>query len=229
MARKTVFEMNAGSVYEMLVRKAERKNRTREEVDAVYCWLLGYSPEIFKQILDTDITYGDLFNNAPSVNPKYTSVTGLICGVRVEYIEDTQMRLVRCVDKMVDELAKGKPLGKVLRSGDEPATVDEYIAARDEKEQKYLRAVRDTIRQALPDAEEVISWGMPTFRNGRNLIHFAAQRNHIGIYPGSEAVTVFSDELKNCDVSKGTIRFPYNDDIPLDLIAKIAAWCGKNN
>ena len=229
MARKTIFEMNARSVYEMLVQKAERKNRKREEVDAVFCWLLGYSSVQFTDLLKTDISYGDLFQKAPAVNPKYTSVTGVVCGVRVEEIEAEQMRLVRCVDKMVDELAKGKPLDKVLRTGNEPATVDEYIALREEKEQKYLIAVRSTIREALPDAKEIISWGMPTYWKERNIIHFAAQKKHIGLYPGDKAVEAFAESLKEYDVSKGTIRIPYSDDIPLNLIAEIAEWCEKHN
>lgn len=229
MARKTIFEMNARSVYEMLVQKAERKSRKRDEVDAVYCWLLGYSYEQFTDLLKTDISYGALFQKAPAVNPKFTSITGVICGVRVEEIEDEQMRLIRCIDKMVDELTKGKPLDKVLRTGNEPATVDDYISQRGEKEQKYLRAIRETIRAALPDAKEIISWGMPTYWKGRNIIHFAAQKKHIGVYPGDNAVLVFSEQLKGYDVSKGTIRFPYNDDLPLNLIAEISEWCEKNN
>ena len=229
MARKTVFEMNARSVYEMLVQKAERKNRKQEEVDAVYCWLLGYSADQLKDLLVTDITYGELFRNAPAVNPKYTAVTGVVCGIRVEEIEDVQMRLIRCVDKMVDELAKGKKLEKVLRSDSEPADVDEYIALQGEAEQKCLTAIRTTIREALPDAKEILSYGMPTYWKERNLIHFAAQKKHIGIYPGGEAAEVFADQLKDYDVSKGTIRIPYSADLPLDLISEIAGWCGKNN
>lgn len=221
--------MNARSVYEMLVQKAERKNRTRDEVDAVYCWLLGYSPEQLRDLLDTDITYGELFLNAPAVNPKFTAVTGVICGVRVEEIEDEQTRLIRCIDKMVDELAKGKKLEKVLRSDSEPANVDEYIAMQGELARTCLSAIRDTIRKALPDAKEILSYGMPTYWKERNLIHFAAQKKHIGLYPGGEAAGVFSEKLQGYDVSKGTIRIPYNDELPLDLISEIAEWCGKNN
>ena len=229
MARKTVFEMNARSVYEMLVQKAERKNREKDEVDAVYCWLLGYSSEHLADLLKTDISYGELFQKAPAVNPKYTSITGVICGVRVEEIEDKQMRLIRCIDKMVDELTKGKSLEKVLRTGDEPATIDDYISQQGEKEQKYLRAVRKTIHEALPDAKEIISWGMPTYWNRRNIIHFAAQKKHIGLYPGDKAAEAFAEQLYGYDVSKGTIRIPYSDDLPLNLIAEIAEWCEKNN
>ena len=229
MARKTVFEMNARSVYEMLVQKAERKSRKREEVEAVYCWLLGYSADQFRNILNTEITYDDLFRNAPMVNPKYTAVTGVICGVRVEEIEDDQIRLIRCVDKMVDELAKGKKLEKVLRSDNEPANVDEYIALQGKSEQKCLRAICETIRDTLPDAQEILSYGMPTYWKKRNLIHFAAMKKHIGIYPGSEATEIFAEQLKDYDVSKGTIRISYSEVLPLDLIAEIAEWCDKNN
>ena len=81
--------------------------------------------------------------------------------------------------------------------------------------------------KALPEAEECISWSMPTYRKGRNIIHFAAAKKHIGIYPGGEATTVFAEELAGMDVSKGTIRLPHDQEIPAALIDKIARWCYK--
>ncbi len=106
-----------------------------------------------------------------------------------------------------------------------PQNVDEYIAAQDEALQPRLKEVRSLIHAAIPDAEERISWSMPTFRKGKNLIHFAASKKHLGLYPGDEAVIHFADELKECDVSKGTIRFPYDAELPTQLIQKIARWC----
>ncbi len=106
-----------------------------------------------------------------------------------------------------------------------PTTVDDYIAAQDESVQPKLRQLREILRAAVPEAEERISWSMPTFRKGQNLIHFAASKKHIGLYPGGEATTVFAGELTDFDVSKGTIRLPYDRDLPEELIARIARWC----
>jgi uncharacterized protein YdhG (YjbR/CyaY superfamily) len=106
-----------------------------------------------------------------------------------------------------------------------PKTIDEYIEAQDEAVQASLKEVRSTIRAAIPEAEERISWSMPTYWKGRNLIHFAAFKKHIGIYPGGEATGVFADELEGFDVSKGTIRLLHDRELPLDLIARISQWC----
>ena len=108
-----------------------------------------------------------------------------------------------------------------------PETVEEYIEAQEETVRPRLREIRDILRKALPEAEECISWSMPTYRKGRNIIHFAATKKHIGIYPGGEATTVFAEELAGMDVSKGTIRLPHDQEIPAALIDKIARWCYK--
>ncbi len=109
--------------------------------------------------------------------------------------------------------------------GKAPETIDEYIAAQDEVVQPRLIEVREILRAAIPDAEERISWAMPTYWKGRNIIHFAASKKHMGLYPGSEATTAFADELKDFDVSKGTIRLPWNKELPTELIQRIARWC----
>lgn len=106
-----------------------------------------------------------------------------------------------------------------------PSTVDEYISLQDEKVRSKLEEVRRILRDVLPECEETISWSMPTYRRGRNIIHFAASQNHIGIYPGGEATEVFAEELSGYDVSKGTIRIPYDDELPEELLRKIAGWC----
>lgn len=108
-----------------------------------------------------------------------------------------------------------------------PETVEEYIETQEETVRPRLREIRDILRKALPEAEECISWSMPTYRKGRNIIHFAAAKKHIGIYPGGEATTVFAEELAGMDVSKGTIRLPHDQEIPASLIDKIARWCYK--
>jgi uncharacterized protein YdhG (YjbR/CyaY superfamily) len=106
-----------------------------------------------------------------------------------------------------------------------PQNIDEYIAAQAEAIQPRLQEVRGLIRSAIPDAEERISWMMPTYWKGRNLIHFAASKKHLGLYPGDEATVVFAEELKAYDISKGTIRLPYDADLPAELIQRIARWC----
>ena len=106
-----------------------------------------------------------------------------------------------------------------------PQTIDEYIAAQDEAVQPRLSEVRTVLRAALPEAEERISWSMPTFWKGRNIIHFAASKRHLGLYPGGEATAEFANELATYSVSKGTIRLPYDQPLPVELIQTIARWC----
>lgn len=109
--------------------------------------------------------------------------------------------------------------------GKAPETIEEYIAAQPEKAQQYLREIRDAVRAALPEAEEKISWSMPTFRKKFNIIQFAAHKNHIGLYAGTEAVVEFGGRLEGYKTSKGTIQLPYDKPLPLELIAEIAKWC----
>lgn len=106
-----------------------------------------------------------------------------------------------------------------------PKDIDEYIAFQDEPTRPYLQAVREAIRRTIPEAQERISWSMPTFWDGRNVIQFAASKKHLGFYPGPEAVEEFRDRLTDYETSKGTIRLPYREPFPLDLIADIAKWC----
>lgn len=103
--------------------------------------------------------------------------------------------------------------------------IEEYISAQDEAIRPRLQEVYKTIREAIPEAEERISWGMPTFWKGRNVIHFAAAKKHIGIYPGAEAVEAFAPRLADYQTSKGTIRLPNDKELPKGLIAEIACWC----
>ena len=102
--------------------------------------------------------------------------------------------------------------------------IDEYINAQDESIRDRLNLVRDTIRAAIPEAEECISYKMPTYRKGRNIIHFAAAKNHIGIYPGPEAIEAFADRLKGYKTSKGALQLPNSRELPLELIREIAQY-----
>ena len=113
----------------------------------------------------------------------------------------------------------------------EPMDVDEYIDAQPPNILQDLRLVRARIRMALPGAVEKISWQMPTYWQGQNLIHFAAQKRHIGIYPGAEAMVHFATRLENYKTTKGAIQFPYKGfgNEQLGLITEIAAWCAENS
>ena len=115
MPRIDVTEMAFAKLYSLLVAKAEKKGRTREEVDQVTAWLTGYTPEELAQLGQSDMSYGDFFRSAPAMNPNRTLITGKICGVRVEEIADPLMRDIRYLDKLVDEFAKGKAMEKILR------------------------------------------------------------------------------------------------------------------
>lgn len=109
--------------------------------------------------------------------------------------------------------------------GSAPETIDEYIAQQPEEVRQYLQDVKDVICAALPEAEERISWSMPTFWKKHNIIHFAGSKKHIGLYPGPEAVMEFSEQLAEYKTSKGTIQLPYDRPLPKQLISDIAKWC----
>lgn len=111
MPRTPVGEMKFSKVYPLLLQKVERKGRTKEELDAVIHWLTGYDADR----IGPDITYHEFFDRAPAMNPRASLITGTVCGIRVETIEDPLMQKVRWLDKLVDELAKGKPIEKILR------------------------------------------------------------------------------------------------------------------
>ena len=107
-------------------------------------------------------------------------------------------------------------------------TIDEYIAQYDPALQTLMQEVRGTIRKAAPDAEERISWGMPTFWHKHNVVHFAMNKSHLGFYPGGEAITHFADRLEGYKTSKGAVQFPLAKPMPLELIADITKWQVKN-
>ena len=254
MTNEKVFQMDFWKVYELLLNKAVKKGRTQTEVDEVICWLTGYNTESLEKALTSSVCYGDFFRNVPTPNPNRTLIKGVVCGIRVEEIEDPLMREIRYLDKLIDELAKGKPMEKILRKQEEPTmwvcpqcgrsfrrkeqdhycgkvpeTIEEYILSQLEEVQPYLRQVNDAIKGSIPEAKEKISWSMPTYWKGRNLIQFAAFKRHIGLYPGPEAVEVFADQLADYKTSKGAIQLPYSKPLPLELIGEIAAWCWANN
>lgn len=115
MAEHRIFSMPFARVYPLLVNKAERKQRTHAEVDEIILWLTGYDHGGLQQQLAAGADLRTFFDQAPAMNPASALVTGVVCGVRVEAVEDPLMRKIRCLDKLVDELAKGKPMTKILR------------------------------------------------------------------------------------------------------------------
>jgi hypothetical protein len=115
MNLERVFKMKFSSVYPLYVQKAERKDRTREEVDSVIRWLTGYTAAGLKKQITREVDFRTFFDEAPAMHPNTGLITGLVCGVRVENVEDPLMQKIRWLDKLVDELAKGKAMEKILR------------------------------------------------------------------------------------------------------------------
>ena len=111
-----IFAFPFSKVYIALVKKAERKQRTKQEVDQIITWLTGYSLQDLKTALAKQVTVKEFFENAPLINQNANKITGVVCGIRVENIEDPLMQKIRWLDKLIDELAKGKPMSKILRT-----------------------------------------------------------------------------------------------------------------
>ena len=110
-----VFKMSFASVYPHYIHKAEKKNHTKEEVDTIIFWLTGYNQKSLQQQIDKKNDFETFFAQAPQINPNVSKITGVICGYRVEEIEDKLMQQIRYLDKLIDELAKGKKMEKILR------------------------------------------------------------------------------------------------------------------
>jgi len=110
-----IYGTSVASVYPLYVAKAEKKGRTKAEVDEILCWLTGHSQDTLDAELAGKTTFEDFFARAPQMNPSRSLITGVVCGVRVEDIEEPTMREIRYLDKLVDELAKGRPMTKILR------------------------------------------------------------------------------------------------------------------
>jgi hypothetical protein len=115
MPKHHIFAMKFSKVYPLYVQKAERKNRTKEDVDRIICWLTGYDQAGLRQQIEQESDLDAFFAQAPAIHPKTSLIKGVVCGVRVEEIEDPLMRNVRYLDKLIDELAKGKAMEKILR------------------------------------------------------------------------------------------------------------------
>lgn len=115
MAKHRIYTTSFASVYPLYVAKAQRKGRTQSEVDSIICWLTGYEPDELKAQIDRKTDFETFFASAPHLNPARSQIKGVVCGVRVEDIDEPIMREIRYLDKLIDELAKGKAMEKILR------------------------------------------------------------------------------------------------------------------
>ena len=115
MTKHNIYTMSVASVYPLYVKKAEKKGRTKTEVDEIIRWLTGYSQEELEAQLEKQTDFETFFSEAPQLNPSRTLIKGVVCGVRVEDVEEPTMREIRYLDKLIDELAKGKAMDKILR------------------------------------------------------------------------------------------------------------------
>ena len=116
MSNTRVFKMPFATVYPLYIQKAEKKGRSKAEVDTVIYWLTGYNEQTLQQQINNKVDFETFFAQAPQINPNATKITGVVCGCRVEEVEDELMRKIRYLDKLVDELAKGKAMDKILRA-----------------------------------------------------------------------------------------------------------------
>lgn len=116
MENHRIFKMAFSGVYPHYINKAERKGKTKEEVDTIICWLTGYTQKQLQEQIDKKVDFETFFEKAPQLNTNVSKITGLICGYRVEEIENPLMQKIRYMDKLIDELAKGKKMEKILRS-----------------------------------------------------------------------------------------------------------------
>ena len=116
MAKHSVFTIPFAKVYPLYVQKAERKGRSKAEVEQVICWLTGYDPQSLQRQIEQENDFTTFFAQAPALNPNTSLIKGVVCGVRVENVEDPLMQKIRWLDKLIDELAKGKAMEKILRA-----------------------------------------------------------------------------------------------------------------
>lgn len=116
MEKHRIFTTSFASVYPHYINKADKKGRTKEEVDTIICWLTGYNQQELQKQIDNKVSFETFFAAAPQINQNISKITGVICGYRVEEIEDKLMQKIRYLDKLIDELAKGKAMEKILRS-----------------------------------------------------------------------------------------------------------------
>ena len=153
MKAQKVYEMKLAKVYPLLVDKAVKKGRDQSEVDRIICWLTGYDEDALKALVDSSIEYGAFFANAPALNPRRLLIKGVVCGVRVEAVEEPLMREMRYLDKLIDELAKGKALDKIaLRASRNKPPFPRSLAAGGKADFRENRSAGFPAAKARPGA-----------------------------------------------------------------------------
>jgi hypothetical protein len=115
MSQAKIFKMTFASVYPYYIQKAEKKEKTKQQVDTIICWLTGYNEQTLQEQIDAEVDFQTFFEQAPQINPNVSKIKGVICGYRVEEIEDELMQKIRYLDKLIDELARGKKMESILR------------------------------------------------------------------------------------------------------------------
>lgn len=219
-----IYKMSFYKLYDALLAKLEKKQRTKEEFDQTITWLTGYSAsEIENHYANKELSYEMFFDAAPRMNPNRVYVVGKICGVDIASIEVELTKNMRILDKLVDDLAKGKSLETILINED-ASPISDYIAKQADDQQDLLFRVYEILKAALPGAIEKISYGMPSFWDQKTIIHFAANKKHLGIYPGPQAIEEFKHRLTDYKTSKGAIQIPYDQALPQQLIHDLAVW-----
>lgn len=186
MPSHPVFKMPFAKVYPAYIQKAERKGRSQAEVDQIIFWLTGYDEKSFARQLERQADFSTFFAEAPRLNPNVALIKGVVCGVRVEEVEDPLMRKIRYLDKLIDELAKGKPIEKILRGQDTapsqtvsatPAEIQHYHAGLDPVDRTICDLLAGEICRALPAAEGKIWHSHPVwFLDGNPITGYSRQK-----------------------------------------------------
>jgi hypothetical protein len=192
-----IFKMAFASVYPLYVQKAERKRRAKEEVDEIITWLTGYTQPQLQRAVDTKIDFETFFSRAPQLNPNMERITGVVCGVRVEDVSVPLMRKIRCLDKLIDELARGRALDKILRNpspqGSTAAVTEQFLQACPPTLLDDVKALDGIISKNAPTLAPVIQGSMLAYgpfqyryesgREGRSArISMACRKNGIALY-----------------------------------------------
>jgi hypothetical protein len=186
LTKHRIFSIPFAKVYPAYVQKAERKARARQEVDQIICWLTGYAPSGLQRQIELETDFETFFAQAPAMNPNRTLIKGVVCGIRVEEIEDPLMREIRYLDKLVDELAKGRPMERILRqeasvshrkSIAAPAEIQHYNDELEPVQKDICDLLAEEIHHGLPAAEGKIWHSHPVwFLDGNPIVGYSKQK-----------------------------------------------------
>lgn len=186
MTRHRIFSMPFAKVYPAYVQKAERKGRTQHEVDQIICWLTGYDEIGLRRQIGLQNDFQTFFAEAPAMHPNRTLIKGVVCGIRVEEVADPLMKEIRCLDKLIDELAKGRPMEKILRQAESvpphpailaPAEIQRYNARLEPIHKAICDLLAEEICRGLPAAEGKIWHSHPVwFLDGNPIVGYSKEK-----------------------------------------------------